>query len=103
MAWGQDERLYCTVYNQRNVTVLNSTGDVVDRLMLNGEQPINVAFSLKGRELLVTEVSNGQVEILPTPCMGLPLHYPKNGAPLNIGDLFYFNARKSAGRRRRFA
>lgn len=79
MAFGQDGRLYCTVYNQRNVTVLNQDGIVADRLMLDGEQPTNVAFSLDGSKLLVTEVSKGQVEALPAPSAGLALHRPKLG------------------------
>jgi gluconolactonase len=76
MKFGEDGRLYCTVYNQRNVTVLDRGGRVVDRLVLDGEAPTNIAFSLDGTKLMVTEVSKGQVEILAAPCRGLPLHYP---------------------------
>ncbi len=80
MKFGIDGRLYCTVYNQRNVTVLDRNGKVVDRLMLDGEQPTNLAFAVDGRNLLlVTEVSKGQVEILPAPCAGLQLHMPRFG------------------------
>ena len=79
MKFGADGRLYCTVYNQCNVTVLDRDGKVADRLMLDGEQPTNVAFSLDGTSLLVTEVSKGQIEALPAPCAGLGLHYPKVG------------------------
>ncbi|HET8997679.1 MAG TPA: SMP-30/gluconolactonase/LRE family protein [Acetobacteraceae bacterium] len=79
MKFGADGRLYCTVYNQRNVTVLDQDGKVADRLMLDGEQPTNLAFSLDGTNLLVTEVSKGQVEAIPAPCAGLALHYPKVG------------------------
>jgi gluconolactonase len=77
MKFGEDGRLYCTVYNQGNVTVLDSHGKVADRLVLEGEAPTNVAFSRDGTKLLVTEVSKGQVEVLPAPCPGLSLHYPK--------------------------
>lgn len=79
MKFGTDGQLYCTVYNQRNVTVLDRNGKVADRLMLDGEQPTNLAFSVDGTKLLVTEVSKGQVEALPAPCAGLALHYPKVG------------------------
>ena len=79
MKFGADGQLYCTVYNQSNVTVLGRDGQVVDRLMLDGEQPTNCAFSLDGNTLFVTEVSKGQVEALPAPCSGLPLHLPQLG------------------------
>ncbi len=79
MCWGDDGRLYCTVYGQRNVTVLNSDGSVAERLPLEGENPTNCAFALAGRTLLVTEVDLGRVEQITTPCGGLPLHAPKLG------------------------
>lgn len=79
MKFGQDGRLYCTVYDQGNVTVLDRDGHVVERLTLDGKQPTNCAFSHDGRSLLVTEVSKGQVERLDVPCAGLALHYPKTG------------------------
>lgn len=77
MAFGQDGRLYCTVYNQKNVTVLNPDGSVAERLELDGPCPTNCAFALTGQSLLVTEVAKGQVEQLDVPCDGLALHYPK--------------------------
>jgi gluconolactonase len=76
MKFGVDGRLYCTVYGQQNVTVLDAAGQVADRLKLDGACPTNIAFSRDGTRLLVTEVSKGQVESLPAPCAGLPLHYP---------------------------
>ena len=60
--------------------MLDRDGEVADRVMLDGEQPTNVAFSVDGTKLLVTEVSKGQVEVLPAPCAGLSLHYPKVGS-----------------------
>jgi len=79
MKFGRDGRLYCTVYNQANVTVLDLDGTLAERLALDGSQPTNLAFSHDGTQLLVTEVAKGQVEALPAPCAGLPLHYPKIG------------------------
>lgn len=70
------ERLFCTVNNQRNVTVLGRDGRMADRLMLDGAQPTNCAFLLDGTTLLFTELSKGQVEALPAPRAGLPLHAP---------------------------
>ncbi len=77
MKFGLDGRLYCTVYGQQNVTVLDSTGKVAERLALEGTCPTNLAFARSGKRILVTEVSKGQVEILNVPCDGLQLFYPK--------------------------
>ena len=79
MCWGDDGRLYCTVYGQRNITVLNRDGSLGKRLPLDGENPTNCAFALSGRMLRVTEVERGRVEQLATSCGGLPLGYPKLG------------------------
>jgi gluconolactonase len=79
MCWGDDGRLYCTVYGQRNVTVLNKDGSLAERRPLDGENPTNCAFALSGKTLLVTEVERGRVEELATSCGGLPLHYPRLG------------------------
>ena len=77
MKFGTDGRLYCTVYGQQNVTVLDKSGAVAERMMLDGPCPTNLCFSGDGRHILVTEVSKGQVERLAAPCAGLPLHLPK--------------------------
>jgi len=77
MKFGVDGRLYCTVYGQRNVTVLDKDGEVAERLLLDGACPTNLTFSRDGERILVTEVSKGQVESLDAPCAGLELHYPK--------------------------
>jgi gluconolactonase len=77
MKFGLDGRLYCTVYGQQNVTVLDKSGKVAERLMLNGPCPTNLAFARSGKRILVTEVSKGQVEVLDVPCDGLQLFYPK--------------------------
>jgi gluconolactonase len=79
MKFGADGRLYCTVYGQRNVTVLDPAGTVAERLPLDGTNPTNCAFALSGAMLLVTEVDKGQIEAVPVPCAGLALHKPKLG------------------------
>ena len=76
MKFGADGRLYCTVYNQQNVTVLDQAGKVAERLALDGPCPTNLAFARNGGSILVTEVAKGQVERLDAPCKGLELHYP---------------------------
>ena len=77
MKFGLDGRLYCTVYGQQNITVLDTTGKVAERLKLDGQCPTNLAFARSGKRILVTEVSKGQVERLDVPCDGLQLFYPK--------------------------
>ena len=79
MKFGADGRLYCTVYGQQDVTVLDARGAVAERLALDGPCPTNCAFALTGTTLLVTEVAKGQVEAVPVPCAGLKLHQPKLG------------------------
>jgi gluconolactonase len=79
MKFGADGRLYCTVYGQRNITVLDADGAVAERLPLEGSCPTNCVFALIGSTLFVTEVEKGQVEAIRTPCGGLPLHQPKLG------------------------
>jgi gluconolactonase len=76
MKFGVDGRLYCTVYAQKNITVLGKNGKVEDRLMLDGPCPTNLAFSRDGKKILVTEVFKGQVEQLDAPCAGAELYYP---------------------------
>ena len=79
MKFGTDGRLYCTVYGQGNVSVLDTAGTVVERLELDGRNPTNCAFAQSGTTLFVTEVGKGQIEAIPVPCGGLALHRPKLG------------------------
>lgn len=48
MKFGVDGRLYCTVHNKLNVTVLDRNGAVADLLMLDRAEPTNCTFSLDG-------------------------------------------------------
>lgn len=79
MKFGADGRLYCVVYGQGNVSVVDPSGSVAERLPLHGPNPTNCAFAPAGRTLYVTEVGIGHVESLPVPCDGLPLHRPRLG------------------------
>jgi gluconolactonase len=76
MKFGADGRLYCTVYGQQNVTVLDASGNVAQRLPLDGACPTNLCFARSGKRILVTEVAKGQVEWIDVPCDGAPLFYP---------------------------
>jgi gluconolactonase len=77
MAFGVDGRLYCTVYGQGDVTVLDNSGRVAERLPTNGLRPTNLAFAPGRKIAFVTEVLNSCVEMLTMPCEGLPLHLPR--------------------------
>ncbi|WGD50856.1 hypothetical protein QA641_35585 [Bradyrhizobium sp. CB1650] len=55
MAFGANGRLYCTVYNQKNVAVLDQRGEVVDRLILDGLSRRTVPSRSEGKNLRVTE------------------------------------------------
>lgn len=76
MAFGQDGRLYCTVYNQADVTVVDGDGKISGRLPTNGTKPTNIAFASSGKISYVTEVELSTVEELEMPCEGLPLYAP---------------------------
>jgi gluconolactonase len=77
MAFGMDGRLYCTVYGQGDVTVLEADGKVAERIPTNGLRPTNIAFAQGRKAAFVTEVLNSCVEVLDMPCEGLPLHRPR--------------------------
>lgn len=79
MKFGMDGRLYCTVFGQGDITVVNPDGSIAERLTLVGPNPTNCVFLLESNVLRVTEIGLGQVESLPMPCAGLPLHKPKLG------------------------
>ena len=74
--FGADGRLYCTIYGQGVVAVLDRDGRLVERLPTHGSKPTNIAFRRSGTEALVTEVSGSAVEIMSMPTEGLALHYP---------------------------
>ena len=59
MTFGTDGHLYCTIYGQANVSVLDPTGAVVERLPLDGPNPTNCAFAQTGATPYVTEVGLG--------------------------------------------
>lgn len=75
MKFGADGRLYVTVFNQGDVTVLEPDGSVARRIRLEGSLPTNLAFGLPGdQRIYVTEVENGAIESVEVGCSGLQLH-----------------------------
>tara|TARA_Y100001970_G_scaffold165119_1_gene201749 strand:+ start:19019 stop:19909 length:891 start_codon:yes stop_codon:yes gene_type:complete len=78
MAFGDDGNLYCTVFGQGNVTVLDSSGNVYRRIITNGKRPTNIAFyeHLDGGAV-VTDLGTCQLEELQINCAGRQLYKPK--------------------------
>lgn len=74
MAFSSDGRLYVAVFGQNDVTVLGTTGEVLERISTRGKLPTNVAFALPGtKRLHITEYELGQMETLQVVADGLPL------------------------------
>jgi len=74
MAFSTDGKLYVAVFGQRDVTVLDAKGEVVERIPTAGKLPTNVAFALPGRKRIhVTEYEFGQLEAFDVATDGLPL------------------------------
>lgn len=74
MAFSTDGRLYVAVFGQRDLTVLGTKGEVVERIPTAGKLPTNVAFALPGRKRIhVTEYEFGQLEGFDVATDGLPL------------------------------
>ncbi|SCB47475.1 SMP-30/gluconolactonase/LRE family protein [Rhizobium multihospitium] len=76
MAFGADGRLYCTVYGQGGISVLDRSGKLVDVVKTNGVRTTNIAFVGNTSTAIITEVENSAVELVEMPCPGLPLHRP---------------------------
>jgi gluconolactonase len=68
--------LYCAVYNQGEIAVIDAKGVVVDRLRTNGAKPTNMAFEPGGDAMYVTEVESSTIQIIHARNVGLPLHHP---------------------------
>jgi gluconolactonase len=76
MAFGADGRLYCTVFGQGGVTVLDHNGKVATRIPTNGQRPTNIAFRADGTSAVVTDLGTGALEEIAMPCRGHALHAP---------------------------
>jgi gluconolactonase len=74
MAFDENGLLYVAVFGQGDVTVLGTKGEVVDRIVTQGQLPTNVAFALPGQHRLhVTDFQYGQMEVFPVSADGLRL------------------------------
>ncbi len=75
MAFDIDGHLFCAVYGQGDITVLDPSGSVVERLKTEGKNPTNVGFGPDGEpRIYVTEHELGQIELFDVAKGGLPLH-----------------------------
>jgi gluconolactonase len=82
MAFDVEGRLYCTVYGQGDVTVVEPDGTVSRRIPTAGSRPTNVAFGPNGESrIYVTEVGRGALEMYDVSAPGLPLHAPAVARP----------------------
>lgn len=78
MAFGDDGRLYCAVFGQGDVTVLDRGGSVAERIPTCGLRPTNVAFcedSMGGA--VVTVFDAGCLEWMALPCRGRAIYRPR--------------------------
>jgi gluconolactonase len=75
MAFDAAGNLYVTVFGQGDVSVLGTDGRVIGRIMTSGRKPTNVAFGPPGeRQIYVTEVEHGRIEIFGVAADGLALY-----------------------------
>lgn len=75
LAVGSNGFLYCAVVGQGDVTVVDTDGLVVNRIIVGGEQPTNVAFGRRNSgDLYVTVKDAGTLERCQVGVSGLPLH-----------------------------
>ena len=78
MAFGDDGRLYCAVFGQGDVTVLDRDGSVAERIPTCGLRPTNIAFCEdRMGGAVVTVFDAGCLEWLDLPCRGRLLYRPK--------------------------
>lgn len=78
MAFDTAGNVYCAVYGEGRVAVVNPAGAALPSIPTNGDRPTNVAFALHDAELFITEVRFGAVEVVRVDHRGLPLHQPSN-------------------------
>lgn len=74
MAFGVNGHLYVAVFGQGDVTELDSSGRVIQRIKTDSPMPTNVACGPSGsRRIYVTEMAQGEMEMFDVDTDGLPL------------------------------
>ncbi len=75
LAVGMNGFLYCAVVGQGDVTVIDTDGRIVERIIVGGDQPTNVAFGPRDSgDIYVTVKDTGTFERYKIGIAGLPLH-----------------------------
>jgi gluconolactonase len=78
MAFSSDGRLWCTIYGEAAVAVIDPRGTIVDRIRTAGSAPTNVAFGFRGEHrIYVTEQEHGRIEMFDVDVDGLALNAPR--------------------------
>lgn len=77
LAFDRDDTLYCAIYGQGDICLIDTSGKISGHIRTNGALPSNIAFTLDGKHVLITEQQHGVIERIPAPRPGLPLHRPK--------------------------
>lgn len=76
MTFGADGHLYCAVFGQGDITVLDSSGNVNRRIKTEGKYPTNVAFGPGDeKKLYVTENQYGAIELFDVDTTSAELYY----------------------------
>ena len=75
MKFGEDGNLYCTVYGQKDVTVMDNFGNIIKRIETIGRFPTNLTFGHdQQRRIFITEVEKGHIEVVDVSTPGLKLY-----------------------------
>lgn len=74
MAFSADGRLWCTVYGEGVLAVMDTSGIILERVRTAGSAPTNVAFGRDGeKRLYVTEHQLGQIEVFDVDAIAAPM------------------------------
>ncbi|MBN8950143.1 MULTISPECIES: SMP-30/gluconolactonase/LRE family protein [unclassified Rhizobium] len=76
LAFDRSGTLYCAMYGLGEVCLIDTEGKMAGHIRTNGARPGNIAFTVDGKHLLVSEQEKGVVEKITAPRPGLPLHMP---------------------------
>lgn len=76
IAFDRSGTLYCAMHGLGEVCLIDTEGKMAGHIRTNGARPGNIAFTVDGKHLLVSEQEKGVVEKITAPRPGLPLHMP---------------------------
>lgn len=76
LAFDRSGMLYCAMYGLGEICLIDSEGRMTGHIRTDGTRPGNIAFTVDGKHLLVSEQEKGVVEKITAPRPGLPLHMP---------------------------